>query len=378
MHEQPYEVIGCFSLAIEHMLKNLLGMENPPKVNLRVMDVDESIKFQIHKLKSHLLNRLVGIRGSVLRVGSVSLYIHSCDFRCVECGRSESIGFSEGRYEVPKSCRGSSCRGRKFEADKRTAKTSFMQRIKIQDIECQMEAIHAGKMPKSMECEVKDDLVDSCQSGDIVSITGVLKPEIEGRGAKGPKFANLFASYIDARSLFKEQSTDNFISGKGEVFSKDEIREFEKLRHRYDLFPLLIKSVCPSIYGHELVKAGLVLSLFGGSDVRGLCKSKGEELGGGGGEGEHPHQRSDIHVLIVGDPGMGKSLMLRHIVQNSPRGVYVCGKGSTSAGLTLTIVRDPLTAEHTIEAGALVLSDCGVCCIDEFDKMLSEHNVINI
>lgn len=85
-----------------------------------------------------------------------------------------------------------------------------------------------------------------------------------------------------------------------------------------------------------------------------------------------PNIRPDIHMLMVGDPGLGKSQMLKHIINVAPRGVYVCGNSTTNAGLTATLIRDPVTNEQNLEAGALVLSDLGVCCIDEFDKMTSD------
>jgi DNA helicase MCM8 len=163
-----------------------------------------------------------------------------------------------------------------------------------------------------------------------------------------------------------------------------------KISERKDLFALLVKSICPSIFGNELVKVGMIMSLFGGTDHRLKMKGDFAELIFGGNNGEKekenlaadndlmdeekvvPTIRPDIHMLIVGDPGLGKSQMLKHLTNVSPRGVYVCGNSTTNAGLTATMVRDSVTNEQTLEAGALVLSDLGICCIDEFDKMTSD------
>lgn len=169
-----------------------------------------------------------------------------------------------------------------------------------------------------------------------------------------------------------------------------ELNLIHKIAERRDLFPLLVKSVCPSIFGNEIVKSGQLLSLFGGTDYRLKAKagdfteflSKDDKNGQGltiqQDEDENddakamPPIRPDIHMLMVGEPGLGKSQMLKHIINVAPRGVYVCGNSTTNAGLTATLVRDQFTNESNLEAGALVLSDLGTCCIDEFDKMTSD------
>jgi len=214
-------------------------------------------------------------------------------------------------------------------------------------------------------------------------------------GQKANRNKALHASYIDVNSI-KNSNTEYFLSTVASNQSLNdskanlaELNIIHKLAERKDLFPLLIKSVCPSIYGNELVKVGLVLSLFGGTDYR--LKNKGgvEEFGDlamrlgdeRAGEEEdddkaHPTIRPDVHLLMVGDPGLGKSQMLKHIINVAPRGVYVCGNSTTNAGLTATLIRDNITNEQNLEAGALVLSDLGVCCIDEFDKMSSDQHTL--
>lgn len=138
-------------------------------------------------------------------------------------------------------------------------------------------------------------------------------------------------------------------------FNSREMLAIKTIVQEPHVFPLIVQSLCPSIYGQELVKAGLALSLVGGSNIR---------------NDETNKTRGSIHVLLVGDPGLGKSQLLKTVSTLCPRGVYVCGNITTTAGLTVTVSRK--NNQSSLEAGALVLSDQGVCCIDELDKMGNE------
>lgn len=169
-----------------------------------------------------------------------------------------------------------------------------------------------------------------------------------------------------------------------------ELCEFisQEVHSEPDIFSLLVRSLCPNIYGHEMVKAGLLLSLFGGSS-------------------KHASLRDDIHVLIIGDPGLGKSQMLQASARVAAKGnfdftlkiiekmqfllfpldkteqffysliqgVYICGNSSTRSGLTVTLTREAGSKDFALEPGALVLADRGCCLIDEFDKMPTQHKV---
>jgi DNA replication licensing factor MCM7 len=136
--------------------------------------------------------------------------------------------------------------------------------------------------------------------------------------------------------------------------SEDLDMQVQKLQERPDLYSILSQSIAPEIYGHEDVKKALLLLMIGGVTKR---MDEGMKV------------RGDLNVLLMGDPGVAKSQLLKHIATVSPRGIYTTGKGSSGVGLTAAVVRDQMTKEMTLEGGALVLADMGICCIDEFDKM---------
>ncbi|PKA63301.1 DNA replication licensing factor MCM3 like 1 [Apostasia shenzhenica] len=234
-----------------------------------------------------------------------------------------------------------------------------------------------GRVPRTVDCELSLDLVDSCIPGDIVTVTGIIKVinnymDIGGGKSKN-KNQGLYYLYLEAISVRNSKSQTvcedseikDTILRDVHTFSAKDLEFIVKFleEHGSDTFRQIIQSFCPSIYGHELVKAGITLGLFGGVQKHSMNENK-------------VPVRGDIHVIIVGDPGLGKSQLLQAAAAVSPRGIYVCGNATTNAGLTVAVVKDHMTSDYAFEAGAMVLADHGLCCIDEFDKMSAEHQAL--
>lgn len=336
-------------------------------------------------LKSHNIGRFVSLRGNVVRVSNMRPLVATLEFECARCRRRETVHVQDGKYVARTICSAESCRSKALGLSRSSARMVDWQKIRLQELPSE-DAQESGRVPRTVEVELTHDLVDSCVPGDTVTISGVVKAEsVEEHTAGRPASkANktIWVLYVDANSVAVDKNARSASEGgvgadpgapvgvnsrmaaETDVhFSPNELEAIRAIHSEPDLFKLVVNSLSPGIFGHELVKAGLALTLFGGTPR--------VVMGRGG------RKRSDPHMLIVGDPGMGKSQMLNYLSMVAPRGVYVCGNTTSSTGLTVTVVRDPASGDFALEAGALVLADRGVCCIDEFDKMTPvEHQAL--
>ncbi|XP_042241405.1 DNA helicase MCM8-like [Homarus americanus] len=317
---------------------------------------------QLKNLKASYYGKLVSVKGTVVRISSIKPLCTRLAFTCMGCGAVHGVTQTEGRYTLPVSCPIQSCRGKSFVPDRshKLTHTVDWQSFRIQEIMSDDQG-EGGRVPRTVECEIREDLVDCCVPGDMITITGIVKvsQSQEGRGNKGDKC--MFLLYIDASSMTNCKAGNDSASAVGIEFSIKDYYAIQEIQAESNLFKLLVGSLCPAIYGHELVKAGLILCLFGG------CSKSGHNV---------VPIRGDPHILVVGDPGLGKSQMLQACANVAPRGVYVCGNTTTTAGLTVTLCREGGSGDYSLEGGALVLADQGACCIDEFDKMGNQHQAL--
>ncbi|KAJ8934470.1 hypothetical protein NQ314_013345 [Rhamnusium bicolor] len=347
-------IINYYDKKSQEQEENLIEEKEIPIIRPRIINYEPIL--QLKHLKVNYYGKLVSIKGTVIKAGHVKVICHYMAFSCSLCTGTQLVKQIDGIYTVPTSCPTKGCRVQSNFNPLHSSsfnRTISWQSIKIQEL-LGTEESESARIPRTLDCILMQDLVKSCIPGDDITITGIIKVrDIDSNNGKN-KQNTIFNLYLEAVSIHnnKKQSNGSYTaSEEGITFNTNDYYLIQKIHSEPMLFRLLVQSLCPNIYGHEIVKAGVLLAILGGT--------KSETF------------RAESHVLMVGDPGLGKSQMLQACTNVAPRGVYVCGNTSTSSGLTVTMARDG--GEYALEAGALMLADQGCCCIDEFDKMPTQH-----
>ena len=333
--------------AIEHMVSHAL---TKPFVHFRIKGLPRDSRIEIRKLRAKHLGTFVSVEGLVRKATEVRPKVTIAEFECVRCGHriqieQEGMLFSEP-LECPKD-EGGCGRGTgstKFKLLTDPSKFVDTQKIEIQE---PPEGLRGGAQPERLVGYIDDDLSGRISPGDRLILNGILKSRQKGGTAQK---STLFEIDLDINSVeYEEHEYEEIL-----ITPEDElkIREFAESA---DPFERIIASISPTIYGYWQEKEALALQLFGG-----VAKTMDDGT----------RIRGDIHIALIGDPGTAKSQILRYMAQLAPRGIYTSGKGSSAAGLTAAAVKDEFgEGRWTLEAGALVIADKGLACIDELDKM---------
>jgi replicative DNA helicase Mcm len=345
--ENPGKVLEDVGEAIKsgQLIRTKDGKE-PKGISINIRFTNLPKKIAIRNIRSDDINTFVSAEGILRKTTEVRPRVVEAVFKC-PAGHFTVRKQKYGKFIEPDGCATDGCAFKKLELLPKRSKFVDSQKLRIQE---SPEGLRGGEQPQTLDIDVTDDLSGKVSPGDRVIINGILRSM--QRVVKGEK-STVFDIFLECNSIeiaekeFEEVEIDEKAENEIIALSKDPM-----------IYRMITHSVAPTIYGSEDVKQAIVLQLFGG-----IAKEMpdGSRL------------RGDIHVLLIGDPGIAKSQLLRYVVKLSPRAIYTSGQSSTSAGLTAAAVKDEFgEGRWTLEAGALVLADMGIAAVDEMDKMQKE------
>ncbi|MHC1593505.1 MAG: minichromosome maintenance protein MCM [Methermicoccaceae archaeon] len=342
--DEPESVLGDATAALE---KFHVGDETLKGAHVRILRLPKSAHIMVKDLRSEHIGRFVAIPGLIRKITEVRPRVTRAVFRCDACGGEVALSQTRPELIEPKMCPDEDCESRFLTLIPEKSEFLDTQKLRIQEAP---EELGGGEQPQTLDVKCEDDLAGKVYPGDRVVIVGILR--IKNRSERDRK-TPLFDLVLDGNSIeVMEQEFEEL-----EIIGED-IKKIEELSERPTITQMIKKSIAPSIYGYEDIKEAIALQLFSGVPK---FLPDGTQI------------RGDIHILLVGDPGIAKSQLLRYVVRLAPRGIYTSGKSTTSAGLTATAVKDEFgDGRWTLEAGALVMADKGIAAVDELDKMRTD------
>lgn len=339
--EEPEETIKAGEIAITQFD---LGAKD---FKIRLSNLPPSQNYAISAIRSKDLNKLLVIDGVIRQKSDVRPQVTTATFECPQCGNIISVLQLDTVFKEPTKC---GC-GRKGKFILLNKEMVDAQGIVLEETP---ESLKQGQ-PKRMNVLLKGDLVSPLSErrsapGSKVTIIGIVK-EVPIIGKTGSKLTR-YDLIIEANNI--EAGQDSFYELE---ITEDEEKQIKELSKDPRLFEKLVGAIAPSIFGYDTIKLALLMQQMGG--VRKVRKDK-------------VVSRGDMHILLVGDPGAGKSALIRRVASIAPKARYVSGKGVSAAGLTASVVKDEFLKGFAVEAGAMVLASDGICCIDEMDKISVE------
>lgn len=350
---KPDEMLEAFNeaaLAILREIHHDYEKEVHDKIKVRIGNY--TVQKGLRDINADLIDRLVSVSGMVVRSSEVKPLAKKVSYRCANCDALSQSEMKGLVLKKPTKC--SACGEKDLEMDPENSIFIDFQLVRLQELP---EDLPAGQLPHYVEVTVMGDLVDQCRPGDRIMLTGIIRIEQE---QLSPMIkTSLFRlrmegnniEYLGGRAGSKDTRTVERIA----ISTEDE-KQIRAIASKPDAYEKLVASFAPHVYGHEVLKESILLLIVG---------SFSKKLQDGS------NRRGDINVLLVGDPGTAKSEMLKFGAKIAPRGLYTSGRGSTAAGLTAAVIRDK-SGIMMLEAGAVVLGDQGLVCIDEFDKIKPE------
>lgn len=363
------------------MRKSALDEEEPEVIRPQLLISSKQKPHLIRELQSKHIGKLVVVPGIVISTSSVHSKATTLSLVCRYCGKRKQIPASSGMQTTQFPIQ---CDSQRLEETNATSNNPNMttnqpnpnmatvkcganpymvlgdecsyidqQNLKLQE---SPEEVPTGELPRHLTLSADRYLVSNAPPGSRVVATGIFSISQFG-GEKGADAATIRTPYLHLVGL----TINDAGSGRSnQAFSHNEEQRFIEFARQENIYEVISKSIAPAIYGHDDIKKAIACLLFGGSTKH---LPDGVRI------------RGDINVLLLGDPGTAKSQFLKFVERVAPIGVYTSGKGSSAAGLTASVIREPGTKEYYLEGGAMVLADGGVVCIDEFDKMHTHDRV---
>ena len=355
-NKDPDQILDAFSRAIKEILKERFpDYAEKIKHDIRARIANFPVQRSLRQINSEIISKMTSVSGMVVRSSEVKPLAKEVTYKCLDKHISKFTLLDGMSLNASVKCQTPNCKHTSLAIIPEASRFIDFQILRLQELP---EDLPPGQLPHYVNVSIKQDLVDYARPGDRIVLTGIVRIEQERISGVSKSESALYRLRMDGNNV-------EFIGGKGikssrrterEEISPDEEKLVKSLAKNPDIYDRLIASFAPHIKGHALFKEAILL-LIVGSTQRVL--TDGTKI------------RGDINVFLVGDPGTAKSEMLKFCARIAPRGLYTSGRGSTAAGLTAAVVRDA-SGIFMLEAGAVVLGDQGLVCIDEFDKMRPE------
>ncbi|KAJ3337456.1 minichromosome maintenance protein 5 [Gonapodya sp. JEL0774] len=368
LRQRPAEFLPVFEAAAKRMALQIVpnlssGTELEHVPDIQVMILSNANVVAIRDLTAAQISRLIRVAGIVINASTLSAKATHIQIMCRSCRHVKILPVHSGfaGVQLPRRCDSEplpgvtkDCPMDPYNIVHDRSKFVDQQSLKLQETS---DMIPVGELPRPILLSVDRYLAGKVVPGARITVTGIYSTFQNKQNRLQGGAVAIRNSYIRVIGIHVDRDRNG---REGRSFSAEEEEKYVAMSRRADLYELFAKSIAPSIFGSFDIKKAICCLLFGGT--RNVLPD-GLRL------------RGDINVLLLGDPGTAKSQLLKFVEQIAPIAIYTSGKGSSAAGLTASVVRDPGTREFYLEGGAMVLADGGVVCIDEFDKMREEDRV---
>ena len=354
-NENPDEILDAFARAIKEILQERFPQyAEKIKDEIRARIINFPIQRSLRQINAEIINKMTSVSGMVVRSSEIKPLAKEIIYKCPIGHKTHMILLKGLNVNTPTKCSDPKCTQKEFRIDPESSRFIDFQILRLQELP---EDLPPGQLPHYVDVSIKQDLVDNARPGDRIILTGIVRIE-QDQIAGARTTSGLYRLRIDGNNI-------EFLGGRGikssrkterEEVSPEEEKIIKSLSTNPDIYDRLVDSFAPHIHGHSIIKEAILLLVVGSTQ---RLLQDGTKI------------RGDINIFLVGDPGTAKSEMLKFCARIAPRGLYTSGRGSTAAGLTAAVVRDK-TGIMMLEAGAVVLGDQGLVCIDEFDKMKPE------